>query len=120
VPRRETTTIVVLVRGGAEVAIWPLAGVTRPDLSVVEKLARLLLVARRLGCSIRLRDASSELVELLQLAGLAGLAGLPGLAGLGEPAELVTSELVTSDGGPVPPRATPSRLPAAKPGSDAP
>jgi hypothetical protein len=40
-----------------------------PDLGVVDGLARLQLVARRLGCSIRLRG-SVELAELLDLVGL--------------------------------------------------
>jgi hypothetical protein len=71
VPRRAAKTCVVLVRGGAEVASWPLEGGSRPDLSVVDELARLQLAARRLGCSIRLRDACGQLWELLDLAGLA-------------------------------------------------
>ncbi len=61
----------VLVRGGIEVASWPLTGAERPDLCAVETLARLQLAARRLGCSIRLRDTCAELSALLDLAGLA-------------------------------------------------
>jgi hypothetical protein len=61
---------VVLVRGDAEVASWPLARTGRIDLAVVEALARLQLSARRLGCSIRVRDACASLLELLALAGL--------------------------------------------------
>jgi hypothetical protein len=37
---------------------------------VVDELARLQLAARRIGCSIRLRDPSRELREVLDLAGL--------------------------------------------------
>ncbi|HWC10920.1 MAG TPA: hypothetical protein VG455_06820 [Acidimicrobiales bacterium] len=59
----------VLVCRGTEVASWPLTG-DGPDLSAVDALARLQLAARRLGCSIRLRDACSELSELLDLVGL--------------------------------------------------
>lgn len=43
----------------------------RPDLSVVDELARLQLAARRLGCSIQLRHPSGPLGDLLALAGLA-------------------------------------------------
>jgi hypothetical protein len=64
---------VVLVRGEAEVARWILAGWGPPDLAVADQLARLQLVARRLGCSIRLCEASIELVELLDLVGLSDL-----------------------------------------------
>jgi hypothetical protein len=77
--------MVVLVRGDTEMASWPLAQCDRPDLSVVDELARWQLAARRLGCSIRLRNACVELVELLDLLGLgevvSGTAGLLGEAG---------------------------------------
>jgi hypothetical protein len=41
-----------------------------PDLAVVDALARLQLVARRLGCSICLANPSPELIDLVELAGL--------------------------------------------------
>lgn len=41
-----------------------------PDLAAVELLARLTLVARRLGCSVRVERPSPELRELLALTGL--------------------------------------------------
>ena len=69
-PPHEPTPQVVLVRGDAEVACWPLPEGLRPDLSVVDRLARLQLAAGRLGCSIRLRDAPARLRELIDLAGL--------------------------------------------------
>ena len=61
---------VVLVRGGDEVSCWPLAGTA--DLVAVDVLARTALAARRLGCTIRLRDADPDLLCLLALVGLAG------------------------------------------------
>lgn len=67
-------TIVVLVDGGAEVVVGELAG-CGPDLAVVDVLARLQLVARRMGCSVRLRDPSPALCDLLRLAGLADVVG---------------------------------------------
>jgi hypothetical protein len=55
---------------------------TRPDLAVVDALARLQLAARRLGGSIRIRHASRELEDLLALAGLGdALPVCPGLGG---------------------------------------
>jgi len=78
VPRRDPCTTVVLARAGAEVASWPLARSGRVDLAVVDELARLQLAARRLGCSIRLRDACVDLRELLAISGLIDL--LPGAA----------------------------------------
>ena len=61
----------MLVRGERELATWPLADAGRLGLGVVDWLARLQLVAGRLGCSIRIRGACRELVGLLELAGLA-------------------------------------------------
>jgi hypothetical protein len=62
--------MVLLICDDVEVACWPLAGWDRPDLAVVDHLARWQLAARRLGCSIRLRGTCVELVELLDLVGL--------------------------------------------------
>jgi ABC-type transporter Mla MlaB component len=45
----------------------------RPDLALVDALARLQLAAGRLGCSIRVVEPCAELRELLDLAGLAHL-----------------------------------------------
>jgi hypothetical protein len=61
---------VVLLRGGAEVASWPLLCGDAIDLSVVDHLARVQLEARRTGCSIWLRNPCPDLVELLELVGL--------------------------------------------------
>ncbi|WP_434595531.1 STAS domain-containing protein [Streptomyces sp. A5-4] len=44
--------------------------VAEPDLHTVEVLARLRLVARRLGCRIRLRHPPPQLSALLRLVGL--------------------------------------------------
>jgi hypothetical protein len=75
--RRRADAMVVLVRREDEVASWPLAAWGRPDLAVVDELVRLQLAARRLGCSIRLRDACMELSELFDLCGLAEI--VPGV-----------------------------------------
>jgi hypothetical protein len=61
---------VVLVHRGAEVVVGELAGPCA-ELAVVDALARLQLLARRLGCSIRVRHPSEELRDLLALVGLA-------------------------------------------------
>lgn len=42
----------------------------RPDLELVDALARLQLDAHRLGCSVRLVNPSAELIELLDFVGL--------------------------------------------------
>jgi len=46
------------------------AGLTDADLATIEALARIQLIARRLGITVELRGAPSELRELLSLAGL--------------------------------------------------
>jgi ABC-type transporter Mla MlaB component len=100
--------VLVLVRGDAEVASWPLARWARPDLALVEELARLQLEARRVGCSIRLRDACTELVELLDLVGLSDVVPVVAPAGLrieaggeAEGREKVGVEEVVDPGDPV-------------------
>ena len=52
-------------------AICDLAGLTDADLATVEALARLQLIARRLGITVEVRGAPGELRELLEFAGLA-------------------------------------------------
>ncbi len=66
----------VLLRGDAEVASWPLTCSGPPDLAVVDELARLQLAARRHGCQVRLRHASEELLALVAFLGLRDV--LPG------------------------------------------
>ncbi|MGP3633302.1 STAS domain-containing protein [Streptomyces sp. 24-1644] len=52
-------------------------GVIRPDLVLVEAVARLGLIARRAGGrELRLRNVPPELRSLLDLVGLAGAIGL--------------------------------------------
>jgi hypothetical protein len=78
--RRSSSTlaVVVLVVDGAEVARWSLCRSTRPDLALVDELARLHLAARRLGWTVQLCDVSPRLDELLGLVGLrATLTGNP-------------------------------------------
>jgi hypothetical protein len=60
------TTVVVLVDRDLEIPIR-----IRPDLELVDALARLQLAAVRRGTSIRLRNPCPHLVELLDLVGLA-------------------------------------------------
>ncbi|RPK59479.1 hypothetical protein EES43_18460 [Streptomyces sp. ADI96-02] len=56
-------------------------GVLGPDLALVEVLARLALVARRNGRTLRLRRAPPGLRALLDLVGLADAVGLTDAAG---------------------------------------
>jgi ABC-type transporter Mla MlaB component len=56
-------------RSGAEVALCDLSS-AHSDAVTIDALARLQLGARRHGCQVRLRDASSELLELLAFMGL--------------------------------------------------
>lgn len=65
-----STALVELVDGTECIAVWPLSGVRR-DLAVVDALARLQIGARRLGWSIRVRNADDDLRALLEFVGLA-------------------------------------------------
>ena len=59
----------LLEASGADVALCDVGGV-EPDAVTIDALARLQVAARRYGCRVRLRDASSELLELLDFMGL--------------------------------------------------
>ncbi|MEU5287859.1 STAS domain-containing protein [Streptomyces sp. CA-278952] len=63
-----------LAPGGA--ADCDVGGVVRPDLTLVEAVARLALVARRSGRTLRLRRVPPELRSLLDLVGLADVVTL--------------------------------------------
>lgn len=70
--REPSVAVVVISSGDIELIAGRVAGLV-PDLALVDAFARLHLAGRRLGCSIRLRDASCELRELVDLAGLSAL-----------------------------------------------
>ena len=75
---------VVLLRGDEEVAGWALVGTGRPDIGLVDEVARLQLAAKRAGCSISLRNACPDLLRLLDLAGLCDVGGRRPLQVVGE------------------------------------
>jgi hypothetical protein len=59
---------IVLLRNGTEVTRWTLHG--RADLATVDRLARLQLSAKRLGCRIVLDEPCPQLAALLDVVGL--------------------------------------------------
>jgi ABC-type transporter Mla MlaB component len=59
-----------LATAPAEVAFCDVDDLVEPDLLTVDALARLQLAARRMGCSVWLRDAPPMLHGLLAFAGL--------------------------------------------------
>jgi hypothetical protein len=70
---RADATYLVLLARGREIARWPLPVGERPDLELVDALARCELTARRIGYEVRVRGAGSELVDLLEFVGLRDL-----------------------------------------------
>ena len=66
-----STLVVVVLDGDVEVIVTRTD--RRPDLALVDELARLRLAGRRRGSSVRLRDPCPRLRELLELVGLADL-----------------------------------------------
>ena len=74
--RPEGDAIAVLAVGGTEVARWPLVGSSHPDLSVIDNLARLALLARRQGGVITVRGAGPQLLRLIEFVGLADVVAL--------------------------------------------
>jgi hypothetical protein len=76
-----------MIVDGAEVVVWePPVGV-RPDLAVVDHLARLRLAALRRGYELRLRNPCPDLAGLIRFAGLADVFGLEDSVEVGGQAE---------------------------------
>ncbi len=59
----------LLERSSAGVAFCDVRGV-QPDAVTVDALARLQLAAKRRGCTVRLRNASADLLDLVAFMGL--------------------------------------------------
>jgi hypothetical protein len=82
----EGSTVIWLVCGDVVVTRWALPNQKRRDLALIDELAHLQLMGRRLGCHLRLQHVDPQLAELLNLTGLADivvaerseLAGRPG------------------------------------------
>lgn len=72
------------MRRGVVLARWPLPRAGHDDLAVVDRLARLQLAARRLGCTVCVDHPDEDLRRLLRFVGLEVLLGeadLPGEMG---------------------------------------
>lgn len=64
-------------KGGRSISIvCDVSALVDPDITVVDTLARLQLVADRLGYELKLRNACDPLKELLELSGLTGIVHL--------------------------------------------
>ena len=61
---------VVLEAGERRPIVCDVSDVVHPDAVAVEAVARLQLVARRMGTEVRLRDPGRDLLGLLELMGL--------------------------------------------------
>jgi hypothetical protein len=82
-PVRLWCRVSVVGPGGGIVASWVLERSGHPDLGTVDDLARLALVARRLGGGVVLGDLCPCLRQLLELVGLPDHGGAGGDARLG-------------------------------------
>jgi hypothetical protein len=58
---------------GRPLLVCDLGGLGRVDLDAIDAVARLALAARRLGCGVRLENASPNLRDLIAFVGLAGV-----------------------------------------------
>ena len=64
---------VILEDGGPALLVCDVRAIPDPDLTALEALARLTLLARQLGGDVLLLDAAPKLEDLLALAGLSGV-----------------------------------------------
>lgn len=75
VSRPVTYATLMVVRDEVVVNSWSLAGAGPPDAATVDELARVYVLVRRLGYTVRLRNVSADLSKLLDLCGLSHLFG---------------------------------------------
>jgi hypothetical protein len=68
-------------RAGSLVIECDVSALCAPNWRAIDLLARLELVARRSGATLRLRNAPADLVELIAFAGLAGVLVVAGADG---------------------------------------
>jgi hypothetical protein len=80
----ERRTVVVVVADGVDLVSIELVN-GRPDLGLVDSIARLGLAARRIGCTVAIRDPCPELVPLLHLVGLAQVFPVSGSGAADQP-----------------------------------
>jgi hypothetical protein len=71
------TTVLMVADDGTEVVI-DRVDARRPDLGLVDFLARMQLTARRHGRRLGVRNVPRELEDLLELVGLADVLGVEG------------------------------------------
>jgi hypothetical protein len=86
--------------------VCDVGGLGRPDLEAIDAIARLALAARRLGCGVRLENASRDLRDLVAFAGLAEILPCPGdlvVEPGGQPEEREVSGGVEEEGDPADP-----------------
>lgn len=69
--------VLVLVRERDELTVGRVRS-AQATLTLIDGLVRMQLAAKRLGCSIVLREVSDDLAELLSFVGLQPLFGEPG------------------------------------------
>ena len=72
VGRLSDRLLATLEGAGAPLVLCDIGALTDIDVTVVDALARLQLVAGRRGSEVRVRRARPEVLELLDLSGLAG------------------------------------------------
>jgi ABC-type transporter Mla MlaB component len=60
----------LIQRSGTDLVTCDVGVLDSCDLVVIDALARMELIARRLGCTVQVSRASDQLVELIAFAGL--------------------------------------------------
>lgn len=73
---------VLLADDAADQLVCDVGAIVAPDAVTVDALARLQLTAKRMGCEVRIRQASPELQNLLAFMGLSGVVPLSDRSGL--------------------------------------
>lgn len=73
----------LLDEGDVEQIVCDVGSLTHSDIAVVDALCRMRLAARRRGCQLRLREASTGLLDLIFLMGLSDVVPVVDRSGVG-------------------------------------
>jgi len=70
VDSQRTRAVVIVHRRGRELTRWSVVADDRPDIEVIDELARAVLTARREGDDVQVKVFCPQLKEIVHLAGL--------------------------------------------------
>ena len=88
---------VVIGHGDGELTSWPLESSEDADLALVDELAQMMLMVRRAGYTMWLRNPGPRLAQMLDLVGLQATLSVEVAGQAEEPEQRGVEEVVVAD-----------------------